>query len=667
MSTRFYLFGLMLGAWSLSGCSKDDTAQTARPETVGTITRTFELEDPSTPDSRTVVNDDGTIGFTASENMTSHIWAVVNGAKIKSANGKTATRKAGTPSTVTITHDAVTDATLYSYVFVSPNTNGAKIDETEFDTLTVHLAESQTPTAASFDPRQDVLVSRAVEAAAPGSDNKAQLEAVLFKRLFTFFRMTIDRSVVTEIPAGDQIRAVSIEALDPTVTLSGDATVPVTDDPALCVPSFTSTSNRIAADYGAGAEFTGDEFNVWMVVNPARFTGMRIKIRTTTKVITQTLDTFQCELLANTVNTMNFRFVNKTGIVTTIEDYTDYYADGVTIDGVTYNGQSAGAQLLAAGADLRPADGGVLFISSVNPPSAGQGITKDLVVIGRYSDEPVAVALKRYWGLRNAGGKLMFKNLDLDFLQLSDNYCFNLTTSGSQIGGMGTICFEDCILRLPAQKTLLTLYGALSSQCMGRLIFKNCKISIEAPTNAYYFINLDNSKADETGVNDPLTEIRFDNNIIYSKGSSQNSSLVSTVGNITSSRPGTPNLDLVFTNNTLVDIGYYQGLFKMGNALKSVTAEKNILCHAGKDTAIIGVSADYAAVSGDTAPLQSGDNLTFGKKWRLNSLTNTTLTLPGNNEYANAASAPLTTCDTQSGTFVRSDEAAAGNYGSSLE
>lgn len=52
-------------------------------------------------------------------------------------------------------------------------------------------------------------------------DDKAQLETVLFKRLFTFFRMNIDRSVVTEIPAGDRIRAVSIEALDPTVTLSG--------------------------------------------------------------------------------------------------------------------------------------------------------------------------------------------------------------------------------------------------------------------------------------------------------------------------------------------------------------------------------------------------------------------------------------------------------------
>lgn len=191
------------------------------PDTVGTITRTFELEDSATPDSRTVVNDAGTIGYTASENMTSHIWAVVKGAKIKSANGKTATRKAGTPSTVTVTHNAVTDAALYSYVFVSPNTNGAKFDETEFDTLTVHLAESQTPTTASFDPRQDVLVSKAIEAAAPGSDNKAQLETVLFKRLFIFFRMTIDRSVVTEIPAGDRIRAVSIEALDPTVTLSG--------------------------------------------------------------------------------------------------------------------------------------------------------------------------------------------------------------------------------------------------------------------------------------------------------------------------------------------------------------------------------------------------------------------------------------------------------------
>lgn len=669
MKTRHCFIGLMLAACSLSGCSKDDAAENPGTEekesSLTFFTEDAALPDGAGPESRTVVNDDGTIGFEASEKMSAHIWAVVDGAVRSSTDGKTATRKAGTPPTVTTPYIAVDGASEYNFVFVSPAGNGKIADVKTYDALNIHLRETQNPTAASFDAAQDVLVSKPV-AAVPDA-TPTSLPTVRFKRLFTFFRLTVDRSVVTQIPASDKIISVGIEALDQTVILSGDATVPVTDDPALCVPTFTAPSNRVTADYGTGADFTADRFDVWLVVNPATFTGMRIRIRTTTKVITQTLDTFACELLPNAINTLSFRFVNQTGITSTVADSEDYYLNGVTVDGVRYDSTTAGAKLLEAGADLKPADGGVLFISSVNPPAAGQGITKDLVVIGRYSDEPATVAFKRYWGLRNAGGKTLFKNLTLDFTQVEDGYGFNLTTSGSQTGGMGTLCFEDCTLLLPAQKTLLTLYGAVSSQCFERLIFKNCKICIEAPTTTYYFINLDNSKADATNSLDPLKEIRFENNVIYCKSSGLNSSLISAVSNITGNRPGAPNLDLVFSNNTLVDIGYYQGIFKLGNALKSVTAEKNILCHAGKDTAIIGVSADYAAVSGAAAPLQQGDNLTFGKRWRLNSLTNTTITQPADNEYTNAATAPLTTCDTAAGIFVRSDEAIAGGYGSTLE
>lgn len=668
MKTRFFLFALMLGAWSLSGCSKDEAAEPTRPEN-GTITLTFPVEDPAAPQSRTAVKDDGTIGFTASENMTAHIWAVVNGAKVKSANGKTATRKAGTPSTVTVTHDAVTGASEYGYVFVSPNTNAAKIDETAFNTLTVHLGESQTPTAASFDAKQDVLVSKPVTVAVTdpaGTTNKAQLEAIQFKRLFTFFRLTIDRSIVPEIPSGEQIRSVSIEALDPATVLSGDATVPVTNDPAQLVATFTATSNRVTADYGAGADFTGDKFDAWLVVNPATFTGMRIRIRTTTKVITQTLDTFTCDLQANTINTMTFRYVNTPAIVSTITNYTDYYADGVTIDGATYDNATAGAMEVAAGGTISFSANNIFFVTSALTPASSQGITKDIVIIGRYSDERAKLPFQAYWALRNAGGKVIFKNVDIDFAGVSNSYCFNLSSSGAQTGGLGTLLFEDCNLSLPTQKSLLTLNGVMSAQCPERIVFKNCKIRLSTPTTTYYFINLDNSAKDNTELSN-LREIRFENNVVYCPSDGFNSSLVSAAGNLTANRAGASNLDLTFTNNTLVNVGYYMGLFKFGNALKSVAFEKNILTHSGKDTALLGVSVDYATVSGTTAPLQSADNLTFGRKWRLNSTANTAITMPAGNECTNAADDPLPVRDLATGTFTRSEQAVAGNYGSTLE
>ncbi|WP_418982935.1 hypothetical protein [Alistipes sp.] len=673
MKTRLFLFALMLGAWSLSGCSKDDTAESARPEN-GTITLTFPVEDPAAPQSRTAVKDDGTIGFTASENMTAHVWAVVNGAKVKSAIGKIATRKAGTPSTVTVTHNAVTDATEYGYVFVSPNTNAAKIDETAFNTLTIHLRESQTPTAASFDAKQDVLISKPVTVAVTdpaGTTNQAQLEAVQFKRLFTFFRLTIDRSIVPEIPAGEQIRSVSIEALDPTTVLSGDATVPVTDDPAQLVATFTATSNRVTADYGAaGADFTGDKFDAWLVVNPATFTGMRIRIRTTTKVITQTLDTFTCDLQANTINTMTFRYVNTPAIVSKIANYTDYYADGVTIDGATYDSTTAGAMEVAAGGTISFAANNIFFVTSALTPASSQSITKDIAIIGRYSDERAKLPFQAYWALRNAGGKVIFKNVDIDFAAFSEAYsdtfyCFNVTT-GTQAGGVGKLLFEDCNLSVPSKRTLLTLNGMTSPRCPERIVFKNCKIRLGTPTATYYFINLDNAVKDNTDLIN-LKEIRFENNVIYCPSDEFNSSLVSTVSNIEYTRAGAPNLDLTFTNNTLVNVGYYMGLFKFGNALKSVAFEKNILTHSGKDTALLGVSVDYATVSGTTAPLQTADNLTFGRKWRLNSTANTAITMPAGNECTNAADDPLPVRDLAAGTFTRSEQAVAGNYGSTLE
>lgn len=673
MRTNLYLFGLLLGAWSLTGCSKDDAADTPRPDASGTITQTFLSEDPALPDgagrdSRTEVNPDGTIGFTASENMTAHIWAVVNGVKTKSANGKTATRQAGTPATVSITHNAVADATEYEYVFVSPNTNGAKIDETDFSTLTVHLDESQTPTATSFDAQQDVLVSKRVTAPAPSTDNKAQLESVLFKRLFTFFRLTIDRSAVTQIPASDKIMSVTVEATDQTAVLTGDATIPVTDDPALCVPTFTAPSNRVTADYGTGADFTADKFDVWMVVNPSTFTGMQIKIRTTTKVITQTLDTYVCNLRANTINTLNFQFVNKTGITTTVADSQDYYLSGVTVDGVTYDSTTTGATLVEDGATLSPASGGVLFLSnSAETPNKAPGITSDLVLIGRYSDQKTALPMQTYWALRNAAGKLVFKNLSLDFTAITNNYCFNLSNPS---GGMGTLCFEDCEIRFT--KTMVTLYSATEGAGIENIVFRNCKLRYEGTANTNFITT---SSAD-AGL-DVFKKFVFENNILYAPDNGSAAAAALNFGlfyqeKLNPTTGSLSNLAITCTGNTFINVtGFgssksaaYFSFTKIGSVLFS----KNLLYSERDDKypSIVAVYYDY----GTNGPwpsidLQKDQNKAFNTLgWKLYN-TATGMYYQENAVYPKNTGTPFKTYDTATGHFVK--DAAYADYGSSLE
>lgn len=674
MKNRLSFLVLMLAAAGLIGCSKDEAAPAAG--TGGAeISQTFYVEDPAQPegagpDSRTVVNPNGTITFTASETMSSHIWAVVNGVVTKSTDGATATRTAGNPPTISATYTAITGATDYHFVFVSPADNGKIADPATYTALNMKLGKIQKPTTASFDPAQDVLISRPV-VASPAAD-PATLPSVEFKRMFTFFRMTLDRSAVTQLPAGEPIRSVSITANDPTVALSGDATVPITDNPAECVPAFTTSYNSVQADYGAGADFTDNKFDVWLVVNPATFTGMQIKIRTATKVITQTLDNFVCDLRPGKINTLDFKWVNNDRVTTSIADYTDYYTDGVTIDGVTYNSQSEGAKLLAAGTAINPSAGGILFLdASAQTPATAPGIVKDLVIIGRYSDEPASLPMQTYWALRNASGKLIFKNVNLDFTPVTANYCFNFTSGGSTIGGMQTLLFEDCSLRFV--KTLMTFYNADSAAGVENILFRSCKLRYEGTTATYTFITT--SQIDE-GLN-LFKKVTLTNNIFYAinNGADAPTALNTCLFCQEKQAPATgslSNLAIDASQNTFVNItGFgsgktaaYFSVTKIGSVLFS----KNILYseRADKYPSIMAVFYDYNTNGPwPTIDLQRTENKAFNTQgWKLYN-TATGMYYQENAAYTKITGTPFTTYDLQNGRFVV--DAAYAGYGSTLQ
>lgn len=671
MKTPIFLFALLAGAGCLSGCSKDDTADNT-PIPTRQLTQVFPSEDPAAPleapGSRTVVNPDGTISFTPSEQLGSHVWAVVGGA-VTASGSETATRTAGNPPTVSVTYTEIPEATEYHFLFVSPAGNGRIADPSTFRNLDISLGKTQQPTPTTFDPVQDVLVSKPV-VAAPAAD-PAQLPSVLFKRMFTFFRMTIDRSLVTQIPAGEQIRSVTLTADEPTAILSGRATVPVTDNPDECVPTFTTTHNSVTADYGTGADFTGDRFDVWLVVNPTTFTGMQIQIRTTTKVITQTLDSFVCDLLPGRINTLDFRWVNNDLVTTSIADYTDYYLDGVTIDGVTYDSASQGAKLVADGATISPAAGGVLFLeAAAQTPVTAPGIVKDLVIVGRYSDSPARLTMNTYWALRNAGGRLLFKNVDLDFTPVSSGYCFNLTSGGSTPGGLRTLLFEDCGLRLV--KTLISLYNADSAAGIENTVFRSCKVRYDGVEN-YTFITT--SKAD-AGLSAFKTLV-FDNNLFYAPNNGAEAATALNTclfyqENQSPAAGSLANLAINASRNTFVNLtGFGSGktaAYFSVTQIGSVLFSRNILYSERQDKypAIMAVFYDYnSAGPWPTIDLQRTENKAFNTQgWKLFN-TAAGMYYPVDTVYPKNTGTPFSTYDPAAGRFVK--EAAYADYGSTLE
>ena len=201
-------------------------------------------------------------------------------------------------------------------------------------------------------------------------------------------------------------------------------------------------------------------------------------------------------------------------------DQNDYYKSGVEIDGVRYDQNSEGAQLLevaadaAADVDLPVSQGGIYFIDDksnayVAGTANSQGVSKDLVIIGRYADAKTEIKMGKYWALRNPSGLLAFKNLKINMVGIG-NYAFNATDQGSDIGGMGTLVFEDC--EIAFDKTLLTMYNAATTASVGNIVFRNCKLRFEGTATSCVFITTQKVDAGLSG----FKRLVFENNIIYS-------------------------------------------------------------------------------------------------------------------------------------------------------
>ena len=670
----------------LASCSTDSTEPSA--PAVRTITRTFPVNETigSAHDTRTAY-ENGQIGFTDNEHLGAYVWSEELD---KNAGGVgLATRTPGSPATITVSHNAISGASAYTYVFVSPYKYNHSLYRA---TPTVTLNPVQHPTATSFDPAQDILVSKPVTGPGDASTSPV-LDEVVFKRLFTFFRLKIDRSKFTgnvTLAEGEKIRSVTITAPEGT-QLAGTAKVTIEEAYDATTFTFTEPSNTVTADYDTDGEALNADgtFDVWFVVNPVTFNGLTIKVQTSAQTITQTFsEQVALDFKASGINTLNFQPANNSNISTaSTSAVTDYFKEGVEIEGVIYSENSENKTNKTANAPDTElglsSTTNVYFLDDGGNPdnsfaisTANNYIQTTSVFIGRYADHKTKLDLKNQFHLRNRDAIFAFKNLEIDMRNGANNQIFTLT---SATGGATTLIFEDCDITFGNNKNLLATYSSVTEDTyIENIIFRNCRLRYEpGDVNNYALIKLTNHL--KSGLVNFKTLV-FENNVLYSneKGCTKAISLFYQQPPQAGATGSLSNLKITCRNNTFLDLiatgsggtnpaGMGSAYFQV-DQIGSVEFTGNMLYSEASDkyATIMRVTHDYGS-TWNHINLGRTENATVGTKgWKLYfDGTNTpTSYYPEKETYPQKQDSPLSEYDPANGIFKVSP--AYDGYGSTL-
>lgn len=670
----------------LASCSTDSTEPSA--PAVRTITRTFPVNETigSAHDTRTAY-ENGQIGFTDNEHLGAYVWSEELD---KNAGGVgLATRTPGSPATITVSHNAISGASAYTYVFVSPY----KYNHSLYRAApTVTLNPVQHPTPTTFDPSQDILVSQPVTGPAGGNTSPV-LNEVVFKRLFTFFRLKIDRSKFTgdiTLAEGEKIRSVTITAPEGTA-LAGTAKVTIEEAYDATTFTFTEPSNTVTADYGTDGEALNADgtFDVWFVVNPVAFNGLTIKVQTSAQTITQTFsELIALDFKASGINTLTFQPANNANISTTSTSaVTDYFKEGIEIEGVMYSESSPNKTNKTANAPDTElglsSTTNVYFLDDGGNPDNSFAISTSnnyvqttSVFIGRYADHKTKLNLKNQFHLRNRDAIFAFKNLEINMRNGANNQIFTLTTA---TGGAKTLIFEDCDITFGNNKNLLATYSSVTEDTyIENIIFRNCRLRYEpGEENNYALIKLTNHL--KSGLENFKTLV-FENNVLYSneKGCTKAVSLFYQQPPQAEATGSLSNLKITCRNNTFLDLiatgsggtnpaGMGSAYFQV-DQIGSVEFTGNMLYSEASDkyATIMRVTHDYGS-TWDHINLGRTENATVGTKgWKLYfDGTNTpTSYYPEKQTYPQKQDSPLSEYDPANGIFKVSP--AYDGYGSSL-
>lgn len=333
----------------------------------------------------------------------------------------------------------------------------------------------------------------------------------------------------------------------------------------------------------------------------------------------------------------------------------DYYTKGVDINGTNYSSSSTGATAVEESKDFTGSDFGsdaVYFLGDQDNTLSytAQGtVTSNQAFIGRYSDSKPTLTLNGNITLNNQSATVAFKNLNIAF----DARFIQAT---ADTGGAGSLIFEDCEISYTG--SYLATFTNAGSAVIGNIIFRNCKICYEGtPSGTTTTINIiTTDNAGFTGATD-LESVLFDNNVIYTE------KVASFIVFNGQKAPAFTNLDISFTNNTLVNFmpNGGQGAVLLVSNCKSVSAlTENLYVIDSRTINTFG----FKAMS--TTPAVSYPTIFDNMVYRTGEKGNTTA-IYGNNSSAmtKATAYPFSSENFATGTFIKTAEAAA--YGSSLD
>ncbi len=340
----------------------------------------------------------------------------------------------------------------------------------------------------------------------------------------------------------------------------------------------------------------------------------------------------------------------------TLKGVTDYWEEGVTLGGVTYDKNTTGAKHITTAEEAATVKGkGIYFIEpGLEVTFTSSQKIEELVLIGNQSNQPVKVTLgaNAYFSLSNGTG-LILKNIELD-ASARQNYVLNFPTTDTH--ACENLIFEDCKISSPAStntnKNNHFSYFKNTNGSIKNITINNCVICINSTMEGQNtrFISLDAGTIAENG------KMTVENSIFYTqKPYYTNGTLII----VTTAAQVMPTVTISVKNCSFVNfIGATQSYFRL-STVKSIDFSKNILWSNSSVTA----SAIFNFHADSDAQLEYQDNICFGStKWNYAMGSSG---LPASGQYTKAGSDPFATTDFDAGKFVPADK--VKGYGATIE
>lgn len=245
----------------------------------------------------------------------------------------------------------------------------------------------------------------------------------------------------------------------------------------------------------------------------------------------------------------------------TVKAAVDYWEQGVTLAGVTYDKNTAGAQLVTATAEISKP--GVYFLD----PAADAKITlakctaTDLVLIGRHSKTRVTVPVTSGPISLGSGKGLILKNIELD----AGAYANYLLNFASGTVDCENLIFEDSKFITPVDKQI-TYFNNASAK-IENIEVTNSIVHAKATGNgkAMRFINLNTGTIGKS--------MTVTNSVFYTDGFITHGTLL----HVNNANQTMPEVVVSVKNNSFVNyIGQPNAYFNL-STIKKVIFSRNIL------------------------------------------------------------------------------------------